>query len=208
MRRGGLRSSPKPVFRLRPPVWPRLDVNRCSPAASMRLAGAPRGPTNRRAVRRRGESGRSEEQTVNLGGVQPDDPSAAVDRENAFGNPASDGLHAYAHPGGSGGQRLVRANSHCALPSFTRLSGPEDGGKHSGVTLVELPELPRASARRGLFRHFLAFSLERRGLRGRGRVSMQAGHLPPRRPLGHQSENLLRIARLCVSARSALSDRG
>jgi hypothetical protein len=80
------------------------------------LAGVPRGPTACRPMpRHRSRLRRSMEHAVDVVRVEPNDPAAAIDGEDAVSNPASNRLHAHAHPGGSGGQRLVCARGH-SLP--------------------------------------------------------------------------------------------
>jgi len=83
--------------------------------AKRRLVGAMSRPLACCATCRAVQWGVVIEHPVDVVWVEPKDPATPVGRENAFGNPASNGLHAHAHPGSSGGQRLVCARSH-SLP--------------------------------------------------------------------------------------------
>lgn len=72
-------------------------------SSEAQLTGASRRPPACGAEGRRGQSRISAEHAVDVVRVEPKDPARAVCGENAFGNPASNGLHAHAHPCSSGG---------------------------------------------------------------------------------------------------------
>jgi len=72
-------------------------------AREAHLTGACRRPPAYGAEGRRGQLPVSAEHVVDVVRVEPKDPATPVGGEDAFGDLASNGLHAHAHPGSSGG---------------------------------------------------------------------------------------------------------
>jgi hypothetical protein len=117
--RPGWQSSP---VRNDPPTGRAITANssprRANPQLRCRLVAR----TTCEAECRDGQLRVSTEHAVDIVRVESKDPAAPVDRRNSVGNPASNSLHAHAHPGSSGGQRLVGARGHLILPFL----GPDE----------------------------------------------------------------------------------